>query len=217
MTPASILARSPGEAGFTLLELMVSITVLGLLSVMMVGGLNFGARVWERTESAAQDQGRVAAVQALLRRQVAQMQPQQVRGADRRPRIAFEGTAGRLVFVAPLPQYLGQGGYHLIAVESEAAGATRNLVLRWQPFDRERPGLALSDRAHKEILATGLSSLAFKYFGHDRRGTPTGWLATWADTDRLPQLVDIAVSFEESSKEIWPSFVAAVVTEAVER
>ena len=142
--PASVLAQRHREASFTLLELMVSMTVLGLLSVMMVGGLHFGARVWERTESAAQDQGRVAAVQAVLRRQVAQMQSQQVRGTDRRPRIAFEGTAGRLVFVAPLPQYLGQGGYHLIAVESEAAGATRNLVLRWQPFDRERPGLVRS-------------------------------------------------------------------------
>jgi general secretion pathway protein J len=205
------------EAGFTLLELLVSMTVLGLLGVMMVGGLHFGARVWERTESAAQDQNRVAAVQALVRRQVAQMQPQQVRGADRRPRVAFEGTAERLVFVAPLPQFLGQGGYHLIAVEAETEGSSRNLVMRWQPFDRERPGLTLDGGARKEVLATGLRSLAFKYFGHDRRGTPSGWLATWNDVNQLPQLVDVAVTFEDSVEESWPTFVAAVMTESVER
>lgn len=192
-------------------------TVLGLLSVMMVGGLHFGARVWERTESAKQDQGRVAAVQGLLRRQIAQMQPQQVRGLDRRPRIAFEGAGNRLVFVAPLPYYLGHGGYYLVSLESEAVGSARNLILRWEPFDRERPGLTFSDKARKETLATGLDSLAFRYFGHDRRGTPTGWLGTWPDADRLPQLVDIDVTFEDSLEETWPTFVAAVVTESVER
>jgi general secretion pathway protein J len=206
-----------GEAGFTLLELLVSMTVLGLLGVMMVGGLHFGARVWERSESAAQDQNRVAAVQALLRRQVAQMQPQEVRGADRRPRVAFDGMSERLVFVAPLPQFLGQGGYHLIAVEAETEGGSRNLVMRWQAFDRERPGLTLDSGARKEVLASGLRSLAFKYFGRDRRGTPSGWLAAWNDANQLPQLVDVAVTFEDSVEESWPTFVAAVMTESVER
>lgn len=206
-----------GEGGFTLVELLVSMTVLGLLSVMMVGGLHFGARVWERTESAAQDQGRVAAVQALLRRQIAEVQPQQVRGADRRPRVAFEGTAERLVFVAPLPQYLGQGGYYVQALEREAAGATNNLVLRWEPFDRERPGLTLSNRAHKEVLVAGVRSLRFRYFGQDRRGTPTGWIGTWNAADTLPRLVDIDVGFADASEETWPVFVAAVVTEPVQR
>ncbi|MEQ9606046.1 MAG: prepilin-type N-terminal cleavage/methylation domain-containing protein [Kiloniellaceae bacterium] len=204
-------------AGFTLLELLISITILALLSTMMVGGLNFGARVWERTENAAQDQGRVAAVQGLLRRQVAQMATQQVRGADRRPRVAFEGSSGRLAFVAPLPQYLSQGGYHVISLETRPAGNARNLVLRWEPFDRERPGLTLSEKAHEEILLTGLAGLSFKYFGHDRRGTASGWLAAWEDPAQLPELIDITVRFGPAVEEVWPALVAAVVTESVER
>jgi hypothetical protein len=89
--------------------------------------------------------------------------------------------------------------------------------MRWQPFDRERPGLTLDDGARTEVLATGLRSLAFKYFGHDRRGTPSGWLSAWNDTNQLPQLVDITVDFVDSAEETWPTFVAAVMTESVER
>lgn len=213
----AIIARGRGEAGFTLLELLVSMTVLALLSIMMVGGLHFGARVWERTESAAQDQGRIASVQALLRRQVAQMAGQQVRGLDRRPRVAFEGSGERLVFVAPLPQYIGQGGYYVIALEVEAAGSARSLVMRWEPFDREPPGLAVSEKARKEILAANVETLTFKYFGRDRRGTPTGWLGAWNAADQLPELIDIAVTFSEPSEENWPRLVAAVITGTVER
>ncbi|MEO3430514.1 prepilin-type N-terminal cleavage/methylation domain-containing protein [Pelagibius sp. CAU 1746] len=205
------------QAGFTLMELLVSITVLALLSVMMVGGLNFGARVWERTESIAQDQGRVAAVQALLRRQIAQMQPQQVRGADRRPGMALEGKAERLVFIGPVPEYLGQGGYYVVAVESEAAGPTRNLVLRWEPFTRERPGLNFSDRARKEVLLTGVRSVGFKYFGRGRLNQPTGWLTSWNDSGQLPELVEITVDFDTREELTWPVLAAAVVTEPVQR
>ena len=37
-----------GEAGFTLLELLISMTLLGLLMLVVLGGLRFGARAWER-------------------------------------------------------------------------------------------------------------------------------------------------------------------------
>lgn len=210
-------SRRQRQAGFTLLELLISIAILGLLSVMMVGGLNFGARVWERTEDVAQDQGRIAAVQSLLRRQIAQIASHQVRGPNRQPRIAFEGGSQQLVFVAPLPQYLGQGGYYVIALEGRLRGQSHDLVLRWQPFDRERPNLILSGDAYEELLLTGLNEITFRYFGYSRRGVPTGWLTTWEDSTQLPELIDIGVAFDEDLEQVWPPLVAAVVVEPVER
>jgi general secretion pathway protein J len=210
-------AKRHSEAGFTLLELMVAVSLLALLSVMMVGGLSFGARVWEHSESTGQDQSHIAAVQALLRRQIAEMQAQQVRGADRRPSLAFEGTGERLAFIGPVPEYLGRGGYYVIAVELEASGREKNLVMRWEPFTRERPGLAFSEAARQEVLLRDVASVAFRYFGRDRRGQPDGWLATWAAGDRLPQLVALELSFAPEVEAVWPKLVAAVVTEGGER
>ncbi len=212
-----MIATRKNQTGFTLMELLVSITLLGLLGVMMVGGLNFGVRVWERTESSVQDQGRVAAVQALLRRQLAQMQPLEVRGLDRRPRIAIDAKPGQLVFIGPVPEYLGLGGYHLISLETEAAGAQRNLVMRWEPFTRSQPGMTVSDKARKEVLLGGIKELRFQYLGHDRRGQSTGWKSSWTDSSNLPDLVQAEIVFDEERDEHWPALVAAVMTEAVRR
>lgn len=212
-----MIAAQKNQAGFTLMELLVSITLLGLLGVMMVGGLNFGVRVWERTESNVQDQGRVAAVQALLRRQLAEMQPLEIRGLDRRPRVALDAKPGQLVFIGPVPEYLGLGGYHLISLETEVAGGLRNLVMRWEPFTRSRPGLALSDKARKEVLLGGIKELRFQYLGRNRRGQPTAWQSSWTDSSNLPDLVQAEIVFDEERDEHWPAMIATVMTEAVQR
>ena len=39
------------ERGFTLLELLVAITLLGLLMAALFGGLRLGTRVWETADA----------------------------------------------------------------------------------------------------------------------------------------------------------------------
>jgi prepilin-type N-terminal cleavage/methylation domain-containing protein len=43
--------RRATEHGFTLLELLVAITLLGLLMAALFGGLRLGARVWETADA----------------------------------------------------------------------------------------------------------------------------------------------------------------------
>ena len=45
MTRAMMLSQ--GAAGFTLVELLVAMTLLGFLTVLLFGGLRFGTRAWE--------------------------------------------------------------------------------------------------------------------------------------------------------------------------
>ncbi|MGH6912899.1 MAG: PulJ/GspJ family protein, partial [Geminicoccales bacterium] len=79
--------------GFTLLELLVAITLLGVLMAALFGALRLGARVWE-TGTARQDaSARIQIVHNLLRRELAQTVPLAELG-ERRAAAAmlFEGA-----------------------------------------------------------------------------------------------------------------------------
>ncbi len=142
-------AAAPGQRGFTLLELLVAVSVFALLSVMMYGGLSFGVRAWERVGEADTRQSDVQLVQNLLRRAFAEVQPVEVGGPRRRLRLAFEGGRDGLAFVGPLPAHLGPGGNYLIGLQVEGSGRERALTLRWEVFREERPDLDFTEAAER--------------------------------------------------------------------
>src|SRR5579864_2460479 len=64
-----------GDAGFTLLELLISLTLLAVLSAILFGGLRFGTRAWERSEVMASETDEIAIAQNFLRRQLSDAYP----------------------------------------------------------------------------------------------------------------------------------------------
>lgn len=87
------------DGGFTLLELLAALTVLGVLMVLMFGGLRFGARVWERGEGDLRAMVEMQAVTSLIRRQVSQAMPSSAAtaaGADETAGAGGVGAAGGL-------------------------------------------------------------------------------------------------------------------------
>ena len=71
MRPCKRSARG-GASGFTLVELLVALTLFGVISVVIMGGLRFGTRVWETGNDRAEVLAEVDAVQGILRRYMAQ-------------------------------------------------------------------------------------------------------------------------------------------------
>jgi prepilin-type N-terminal cleavage/methylation domain-containing protein len=62
--------NDPSDAGFTLLELLVAMTLLGLLMTVVFGGLRFGARAWERAETDSSGTDEIRLAQSILRHEL---------------------------------------------------------------------------------------------------------------------------------------------------
>lgn len=202
-------------AGFTLVELLLAITLMSILLGLTYTGLRAAARSSERGEKLLAAGGELRASHQFLRRQLNQMLPLSFAVTDdaEETRIVFLGDSRRISYVAPMPGYLGSGGPQVQLVEV-VSGNNNDMVVQFshallQGFDQER----LFDR-DPVILLEGVESAGFEFLGRDEEGELTGWTTSWDQQDILPVAVRLDLEFTEGLNLRWPDLVAGVRIDA---
>lgn len=188
------------DTGFTLLETIVALAILGLLSLALVGALRLGGRAWDHNYQRLDDWRQVRAVQDLLRRSLTQAYPARPREDDR---IAFLGAADSLTVITPMPSHLALGAYDLLRVSK----IKDDLVAEWDRFDPEAPSLEPGPDSRKVVLIEKVADVRFSYFGSDRPGVRPDWSGDWRSRHALPALVKLEVGFPDGSRRIWPDLL----------
>jgi general secretion pathway protein J len=212
--------------GFTLVELLVSLSLFVLLSMLLFGGFHFGLRAWEAGSSRSERSQQVELAQTLLRGQLQQaVMPRAVlptagqpasgflggiepQDAPPPPPDAFLGTAGELRFVAPLPARGAVGGLALFTLRRRPSAGRQDLAIDWALYRAASPGLEARP-AEETVLLDGIAGLAIDYFGAPEPGSPAQWLSAWPPRNRLPALVRIRIDFPAGDPRAWPELVVA--------
>ena len=201
------------EAGFTLIELLVALTLLGLISVVLFGGLRFGTRAWEAGNLRAEQLAQVQAVQALLRRRIAQALPPEPEAVeDEARRAGFSGGPDALQFLAAVPSRAGVGGiyaFDLAVIEDGAPGEGGvRLEFTWRLYraddQAERGDPPEAGLGGRRVLIDGLARAQFRYFGALDSGGIADWRDRWEAEAGLPGLIAIEVEFPEGDGRAWP-------------
>jgi len=198
-------------AGFTLVELLLAITLMSILLGLTYSGLRAATRSSQRGEQILAAGGELRAAHQFIRRQLNQMLPLAYAETDdaQALRIVFEGDAKHIRFVAPMPGYLGSGGPQVQLLEV-ANGADGEFVIQ---FSHALLQGYTEDRLHDRdpvILLEGVSSAGFEFLGKDEEGEVTGWSSSWDKNDELPVAVRLDVEFEEGLNLQWPDLAAGV-------
>jgi general secretion pathway protein J len=197
---ATEINKNESEGGFTLLELMVSVAVLGLLSVLLFGSLHFGTQVWARAEGAAADSNTVRAVQTLLSNELDHAYPMFLNRNASDPHVDFDGTVDSVSFLAP--DKIVAGALRRVSVHL-GGGEGRGLV---QDSQLE---LAADAQPKREVLLRNVQSIAISYFGPAAPNMPPTWQDRWQDRKSLPMLVRIHAFFSYSNAPPWPDLIVA--------
>ncbi len=202
MSPASP-ARKTAAAGFTLAELLVAMTLLGLISVALFGGLRFGARAWEVGMQRADEQSQVEAVQNVLRRQLERAVSFPL--ADQT--TSFYGERERLQFSAPAASQFGPSGFYRFELLTVSDQGRDDLILRWrvERSDLEESGTEPEER----VLLLDVADLEFGYYGDPERSFEPEWQDEWQDVDLPPDLIAVRIGFPEGDERAWPELIAA--------
>jgi general secretion pathway protein J len=200
------------EHGFTLLELLAAITLLGLLMAVLFGGLRLGARVWETADARLDASSRIQIVQDFIRQRLAETLPLEALAPEPAQEGGFaplfQGTPQAVRFAGLLPEHLGAGLYlmDLVLADSGKADGSGNLVLRWRPFD-------LYDETREEVepeervLVENIEGLELAYFGTNNPEQPPEWREGWERQPELPRLIRIRVHFAEDDERQWPELI----------
>jgi general secretion pathway protein J len=194
------------SGGFTLVELLVAMTLLGLIFVALFGGLRFGTRTWEVGNERSEAFAEVEVMQSLLRRQLAQAVMLRVPvGAE----AVFVGEGDRLGFAAPGPSQTGVGGLYLFEIFTEPSDENHRLVLRWQIHRPELEFPLDGEASKRRVLLENVEGLRFSYFGDTEKKKDVQWNDSWSGLDVLPKLVSIQVALPSGDGRYWPDLVVS--------
>lgn len=200
-------SKKHGIRGFTLLELLIAMSLLGLIFAALTGGLRFGTVAWQTTAERLAQSDDLQLVYRTLRRQISTSLDAPGGLLSDRQEGSFDGRRDRLSFIGTAPaQAMTPGLFHLTLVLAPDAGG-QALALRWQRLEKTT---ANAGADNLEPLLRGLRSIQFSYFGEPEGGGTARWVDEWRDNKLPPRLVRIIVDFVDRGRTPWPAIIIPI-------
>jgi general secretion pathway protein J len=187
------------DAGFSLVEALASLVVVGMIGLMLVEGVTTGRRVWDHIDWRESHGEALEAAQTILRDRIEQIYPATL--YDKAPPyIDFEGKAEQTTFLAnpPLSERPAAIRRYTLALDTAT-----NLVLS-SISDVPPPEQAPVTR---QILLSGVRQLDVAYFGATQPDFVRRWRTLWTDESALPEVVRVRLTFEPGDERQWPDLM----------
>ncbi len=188
--------------GFTLVEVLVAMTLLAIVMALALGELRFGARAWRAGNDRLDRVGAFSTSYRFLSQTVARAAPAVV-GRPGELGYAFRGSPRDLRFVVNESPHAGLPGRFVVALRVVDADAGQSLRVLLAPFDPQKDGLDVSAGSDQDegVLIARAKRIVFSYFGARRFGEAPEWRGIWDARDNMPSLVRLSVAEADGD---WP-------------
>jgi general secretion pathway protein J len=189
-----IANRRPNEKGLTLIELLLSITLLAILTGFLAGGVSLARGAFSADQVSERRRVNHAAIQSLSDLLGAAL-PIRSTTAPQAASVMFDGGQDRLAFLVLSEGRALTGGVYKVVLRRNGDELTADFT----PFavagkqDDGRPPTHV-------VLLRGVRGLRIGYFGNPAATNEKKWLRAWDHAECLPDLISINVEFEERSQ-----------------
>lgn len=202
--------------GFTLLEMLLAISLLSLITASIMGGVHLGQRSWETnraSEALDEVESALRAVTGLLSKSFL-IAPGQNGQVLQKPTTPFLGDVEHCRFVVASDGGAQWGGLILTDIGVDKGPEGEALVVWTKPY-RPQEGLAVGNEVMKKtVVAGGLVSIRFSYYGARAQaaGETQGpaWGANWNSVSILPALVSVKIVLRRLGRDLDASAIVAL-------
>lgn len=184
---AGIHRRIQKEQGFTLLELLISMTLFLLVIVILGGALRLGFRSISAGEKRMDVLERSRTSYGIVMAQLQSSAPLTYDDEDGAKKFYLKGDAAHLQFATNQSIWGGEKGCVIVAYRLETGTEGQSVLYASErPVDREEV---------QEIkLFDDLKTLSFSYFGRDATEEEGKWTEEWSDSTRYPEQIKVSLS-----------------------
>ncbi len=192
------------QSGFTLLEMLVVVIVLGFLVVGLTQGVRTGIALWGAQQRRVGETADLDTGARILRALLTgiSLPPSNGAGAPSGDDV-FKGDAEHVSFVGDLPTGLGTTRRADISLALRKG----DLVLRWTPH-LHAILLGPPPAPSQTELIAGVARLEIAYWGSAAPDQAAAWQTEW-DGPAPPELIRIRLVFPKIDKRRWPDLIAA--------
>ena len=196
------LSASPRNAftttGFTLVEVMITMTILGFILLIIFGGFRLSFSAWERGDSTKEELQRRRIISQLISQQIKSIVPYRIKTEKAEgDYLAFQGKSKSLKFVSALPIRTKRPEGFVYAIYEFKEGRLllyEQRVLNRNFFEeepREETGISLLE---------GISNIRFEYYreADKEKNITEEWVEEWSakEEKKLPKLLRMTFSFK---------------------
>jgi general secretion pathway protein J len=183
--------RRRGDRGFTLIELVLALTIVALMLTILFSSLRVGLRAWQRGEERAEALEYSRSMTQLVELALGGVYPLQGRiDKDKPVQIIFQGDEDKLSFVTVSPPFPRSVPLAFTAVTlSMATGPEPGLAIR----EKALPNFDPFERVAPDVVDPTVVGIAFRYL---RDPDSDSWEKTWdgGEERAIPRAIEVTIT-----------------------
>ena len=171
--------------GFTLIEVLIAMTLFSMMMMLLFGSLKICADSWEKGENKITDVNELAVVYNFFHQHLSSAQPLWNDSSSEAKTFSFQGNAHSLQFVSAMPASAGRSGLQLFSVDLHSENNNPYINVMLIPFFPLAEGAAW--HKEEEILINHVSDFTLAYFGSVEGINLGRWQDEWLGKNELPR------------------------------
>lgn len=202
------------NSGFTLIEVLIAMTLLSVMVVLLFGSLKISADSWYKGENKIAQVNEFAIVYNFFQQHVAVAKPllNDFEKSDLQAQLAFQGKKQSLKFVSSFPASVGRAGLQLFSIDLKKEEKNEQVIkVTITPFFPMEEA-SEEDKKEEVVLLKHVSDFSLSYFGSDD-GTNNDmsnatWHDEWLEKPAQPRLIKINIKLD--NEVFWPEMLIAL-------